>query len=210
MKNAKKILALLMCAVLLVGASIAGTVAYLTSYDGVTNTFTVGKVEITLDEAPVDVNGQAITGDRVKENTYHLLPGLSYDKDPIIHVAADSEDCYLFVRIDNGLINDDGESIEDPANTVAMQMAANGWIKAGDYEDTYVYVGTEEGASTPLAVEAGANIPVFATIKIAKTIGNDTLAAYADEEITVYAYALQADGIASGDAVAMYDEAFGA
>ena len=205
MKNAKKILALLMCAVLLVGASIAGTVAYLTSQDTVTNTFTVGKVEITLDEAKVDEDGQATTDPRVKENEYHLLPGLSYDKDPIIHVAADSEDCYLFVRIDNGIA-----AIEDSANTVAAQMAANGWIKAGDYEDTYVYVGTEEGASTPLAVEAGANIPVFATIKIEKTIDNDILAAYADEEITVYAYALQADGIASGDAVAMYDEAFGA
>lgn len=203
MKNAKKILALLMCAVLLVGASIAGTVAYLTSQDVVTNTFTVGNVVITLDET--DVDDSTAGADRDKANKYHLLPGHEYTKDPIIHVDATSEDCYLFVRIDNGIA-----AIEDSANTVAAQMAANGWIKAGDYEDTYVYVGTEEGASTPLAVEAGANIPVFATIKIAKTIGNDTLAAYADEEITVYAYALQADGIASGDAVAMYDEAFGA
>ena len=42
MKNAKKVLLLVLCAVLLVGASVAGTVAYLTATDSVENTFTVG------------------------------------------------------------------------------------------------------------------------------------------------------------------------
>ena len=60
MKNAKKILVLLLCAVLLVGASVAGTLAYLTSQATVTNSFTVGKVvlggdaQAGLDEAKVD------------------------------------------------------------------------------------------------------------------------------------------------------------
>jgi len=63
--------------------SVFGTLAYLTATDTVTNTFTVGKVQITLDEAPVDANGETTDGDRVKKNNYHLLPGHEYDKDPI-------------------------------------------------------------------------------------------------------------------------------
>ena len=49
MKNGKKALLLAACAVLLVVATIFGTVAYLTDKDTVNNTFTVGKVDIKLD-----------------------------------------------------------------------------------------------------------------------------------------------------------------
>lgn len=102
MKKAKKILALLLCAVLLVGASIAGTVAYLTSQDEVVNNFTVGQVKISLDEAKVNSAGEPLRDQpRVQTNDYHLLPGHYYSKDPQVHVTADSEDCYvrMFVTI---------------------------------------------------------------------------------------------------------------
>ena len=76
--------------------SVLGTLAYLTDSDSVTNTFTVGQVDIALDEADVDENGKEITGnDRVKENAYHLLPGQSYTKDPTITVQANSEESYI-------------------------------------------------------------------------------------------------------------------
>ena len=102
MKNAKKILALLMCAVLLVGASIAGTVAYLTDKDDVTNTFTVGKVNIKLDEAVLDKEtGKATADPRTEEgNTGMLLiPGRTIDKDPTVTVLADSEACYVRAKV---------------------------------------------------------------------------------------------------------------
>ena len=51
MKTKSKALLLTLCAVLLVAASVMGTMAYLTSTDKVENTFTVGNVKITLDEA---------------------------------------------------------------------------------------------------------------------------------------------------------------
>lgn len=44
MKTRSKALLLTLCAVLLVAASVLGTMAYLTSTDEVTNTFTVGQV----------------------------------------------------------------------------------------------------------------------------------------------------------------------
>lgn len=96
---------MVLCAALLVGASVAGTMAYLTSHDQVVNTFTVGKVAITLDEAKVDVNGQYVTNhdNRVKANDYHLLPGLTYIKDPTVTVKQPSERAYvrMLVKVTN-------------------------------------------------------------------------------------------------------------
>ena len=57
MKMKTKALLVLACAVMLVAASVFGTLTYLTDNDAVTNTFTVGKVNITLDEALVTENG---------------------------------------------------------------------------------------------------------------------------------------------------------
>ena len=91
MKKTSKALLLSLCTVLLVTASVLGTMAYLTSQDQVVNTFTVGNVAITLDETDVDVNGDKDSEDRVKANEYKLLPGHTYTKDPIVHVHADSD-----------------------------------------------------------------------------------------------------------------------
>ena len=76
--------------------SVMGTLAYLTDSESVTNTFTIGRVDIVLDEADVDKNGEIIDGnDRVKENEYHLIPGQTYTKDPTITVQANSEESYI-------------------------------------------------------------------------------------------------------------------
>ena len=112
-----KALLLALCAVALVVTTVFSTMAYLTSNDSVTNTFTVGKVAITLDETDVTNN----TSSRVKENAYHLLPGNTYTKDPTVHVAANSEDSWIFVKVDNQIA--DIEANE----TIAAQIEANGW-----------------------------------------------------------------------------------
>lgn len=108
---------------LLATAVIGTTLAYFTDTKEVTNTFSSGNVTITLDEAPVGPDGQATTGNRVTTNDYKLYPGKEYDKDPTITVAAGSEDCYLFVRVVNGLA--DLEAAGD--TTIAKQMENNGW-----------------------------------------------------------------------------------
>ena len=91
MKTRSKALLLTLCAVLLVTASVLGTMAYLTSTDEVQNTFTVGQVKITLDEAKVTTDGEPVEGAaRVTENSYKLMPGHTYTKDPTIHVDAAS------------------------------------------------------------------------------------------------------------------------
>lgn len=179
MKTKSKALLLALCAVLLVAASVLGTMAYLTSRAEVTNTFTVGSVSITLDEAPVDANGKETTGARVTTNSYKLMPGHEYDKDPTIHVAQNSEDCWLFVQI-----TDEIAAIQD-ADTIATQMATNGWTLVD--ADANVY------AHNAIA-KAGNNVVVFESFKIKGDVKNDALAAYANKTIKVIAYAVQADG----------------
>ena len=95
MKTKSKALLLTLCAVLLIAASVLGTMAYLTSTDTVTNTFTVGKVEIKLDET--DVTNP--NGPRVKANSYKLMPGTTYTKDPTVTVLKGSEDSYVRMKV---------------------------------------------------------------------------------------------------------------
>ena len=95
MKTKSKALLLTLCAVLLVAASVLGTMAYLTSTAKVENTFTVGKVEIKLDET--DVTNP--TGPRVQANSYKLMPGNTYTKDPTVTVKAGSEESYVRMKV---------------------------------------------------------------------------------------------------------------
>lgn len=205
MKNRKlrKILLTICSAMLLVCLSVGATVAYLTSTDEVKNTFTVGNVAITLDET--DVDDSTPNADRDKANSYKLLPGHEYTKDPIVHVASTSEDCYLFVKVVNEIT-----AIEDSANTVASQMAAKGWKAVVGQTGLYVYVGTAADAANPLAVTAGSNVTVFEKIKIASTVDNTTLAGYANKTITVTAYAVQQDGFEGKTAAQIWTATFGA
>ena len=181
MKTRSKALLSALCAVLLVVASVMGTMAYLTSQAEVTNTFTVGNVQIELDEADVKTDGTYETNhdDRVDSNEYHLLPGHTYIKDPTIHVATDSEDCWLFVQI-----TDEIAAIQD-ADTIATQLAENGWTPVDGTTNVYAH---EDIAN------AGDDVVVFETFKIKGDIDITTLATDANMTIKVIAYAVQADG----------------
>ena len=176
MKTRTKALLLALSAVLLVVSTVFATLAFLTSQTGVVkNTFTVGNVTITLDEAKVDEYGVEITPEtRVTENTYKLIPGHDYSKDPTIHVATGSEDCWLFVKV-----VDDIADIQY-ATTVEDQMTTNGWTEIE--ANVWAYKET---------VSAGENVVVFESFTIK---GDAAVADYNGKTITVVGYAVQADG----------------
>jgi len=84
--------------------TVGGTIAWLTATSQeVTNTFSVGNINVSLDEKEyVEATG-TYTENRVQENTYPLIPGSKYQKDPTVRVddiaeGVPSEDCYLFVQ----------------------------------------------------------------------------------------------------------------
>ena len=186
MKNAKKILIMVLCAVLLVGATIAGTVAYLTDTDNVvTNTMTVGKVEIKLDEAKVNEYGVADTAaDRVTTNKYKLVPGESYTKDPTVHVKNDSEPSYIFVKIVNGLAD-----IED-TTTIHNQILGKGWKELSGVSGVYYKEWTKDASET----DDYTDLVVFENFKIKSSVTAVDLNNYTGKTITVNAYAIQKAG----------------
>ena len=73
----KKLLIMSVAMVLVCAFAVGMTIAYLTSTDEVVNTFTVGNVQIKLDEADVDEYGvpQGSPAPRVSRNDYKLIPG---------------------------------------------------------------------------------------------------------------------------------------
>lgn len=191
MKKTSKALLLGLCAVLLVAASILGTMAYLTDNAKVENSFTLGKVEITLTEAKVDEKGKADNSvPRVVENSYKLVPGLTYDKDPTIYVKDNSEDSYLFVKVEDGI-----KTLENESNTVEDQMvASNKWKKVAGTSNVYVYTG---GGSDPYSVTANEGkdgIKVFEHFTVRNTATKQDLIDNEKNKIIITAYAVQANG----------------
>ena len=199
--KARKILVSLAALALVAAISIGGTLAYLTQQKTVTNTFTVGNVTITMDETDVDESTKDAARDT--ENSYKLLPGKTYTKDPIIHVDANSESCYLFVTIKNEIA-----AIEDANNSVEKQMEAKGWAKVNGVtgvNNLYVYIGTEENASDPKVVAADADVTVFEQIAIkGEGVTNEGLKDYAGKTIVVNAYAIQAEGFSGKTAAQIW------
>ena len=182
MKTTKKALLLALCAVLLVVSTVFATMAYLTSTTKVvTNTFTVGNVKITLDEAPVNEYGKVVEGDRRTENTYKLIPGHSYTKDPTIHVVAGSEECWLFVKVSNPLVD------IIASKTISEQMETNGWRIVDAENNIWANIDKVDARTATAAID----VPVFGSFTITN---NANVADYNGMTITVQAYAIQADG----------------
>lgn len=206
MKTKRKALLLSLCAVLLVVASVMGTMAYLTSSDTVTNTFTVGKVQITLDEAAVNLDGTPIEGAaRVKQNSYKLLPGLTYTKDPTVTVKAGSEPSYVKMTVTFTMAKE-LDAIFAPSGA-DMTSIFNGydstnWIDKGNTEDTvkntrtyeFWYKETVAAPTADVALDA-----LFDSITVPGTITKEQLKTIEGMTITVNAYAIQADGFADAD-----------
>lgn len=187
----KKKLMMALSLVLVAAMSIGGTVAYLTSQTGtVTNTFTVGNVAITLDEAKVTEMGAVEDTTRVTENDYKLIPGHTYTKDPTIHVTAGSEKCWLFVKV-----VDEIAAIQDET-TIAAQMATNGWkqltVDGKDVPNVYWHDAVDASEAS-----SATDVDVFSSFKIK---GNADVSTYEDKTITVVGYAVQYDGFDTADA----------
>lgn len=207
MKTRSKALLLTLCAVLLVAATIFGTMAYLTSTDTVTNTFTVGKVNIKLDEAKANSDGTLVEGaERVKANSYKLLPGHTYNKDPMVTVLSGSESSYVKMTVTFSKANElDAIFAPDGANLTSIFSgydSAN-WIAKGNTKDatantrTYEFWYKEAVAAPTADVALDA---LFDSITVPGTITGAQLATIGGMTITVNAYAIQADGFADADA----------
>lgn len=133
---------------------LSGSMAFFTDRVEVQNiTTTIPEIKITVDESKVNEFGvKTADNKKVKENTYTLIPGYRYVKDPVIHVAENSYECYVFAEINNEIKN-----IESETDSIHGQMLQNGWIPVSGTENVYYY--------SEIA-KAGMDLPLFHYFKV--------------------------------------------
>ena len=200
-----KPLVLALCAVLLVVGTILGTVAYLQDTASVVNTFTVGNVHLKLDEAVVDEKGEPTGGRTETGNAYHLIPGVTYTKDPTVTVLKGSEESYVRMMLTLNCASE-LDAIFAPNGAVLTEIFkgydAIKWeyvdvTRGNDNTITYEFRYFETvklEKDTDLVLDA-----LFDTVTVPNTMTGEQLATIADLKITVEAHAIQATGFANAD-----------
>lgn len=181
--NAKKIVAALLAVVLLIGIGVGGTLAWLTATTGaVTNTFTVGKIEIDLKEHGLGSDGELTTELVTSNDNYKVVPGKTQPKDPFVTVKAGSEDCYVFVLVTNNLVID--------GVTVATYDIDSSWQECETRGNSTLYLYNTQVTQ----VTSDEKLQVFTTVTYnGEKITKDNISTLADKTIEIRAYAHQVD-----------------
>lgn len=174
---ATKTFAVILALMLVVGISVGATIAWLTAKtDPVVNTFTVGDINITLEETTED---------------YKIVPGVDIDKDPVVTVLADSEACWLFVEIDEA--NWPTATEEDGTTRKVEYEVADGWTELAD--GVYYRAVDASDVDQEFAVLKDNQVTVSGTLTKAEVEAITT-----NPTLTFTAYAIQKEGFASAEA----------
>ena len=169
----KSTVALLLALVMVFGIAVGGVVAWLTAEtQTIKNTFTIGDINITLAETEGADKGN-------NERSFKIAPGATVDKDPLVTVLANSEDCYLFVKVDE----------VDNANILEWTIA-EGWtqLKVDGEAVTGVYyrVVTASDADQEFGVLLNDQVTIANTVEDGANLPT----------LSFTAYAIQKDNIA--------------
>ena len=174
----KKTFVLLLALVLIAGAAVGGTLAWLTAKsDAVVNTFTTSDITVKLKET---------TG-----TSYKMVPGCELEKNPKAWVVAGSEDCYLFVKLD--WANNTYTSGETTKNYLDWAIA-EGWTLVPGETNVYYRIVTSAQMSSD---DGGTNAyPVLAgnTVTVSGEITKEQMNAFTEDnlpKLTITAYATQ-------------------
>lgn len=183
---------LTLCLMLAVAVvSIGGTIAWLTAKTStITNTFTVGDINIDLYEHTRDANGDlttTVTHDGISD--YKIIPGTDLHKDPTAVVKANSEKCYLFVKVEAAGWN----------NSKIAYSIADGWTEltsANTATGTKVYYRVVNAATAdqPFGILNGNKVTVSGELTKAEV---DEITS--DWTLKFTAYAIQHENFSSAE-----------
>lgn len=212
----KKIITLALVAIVAITAIASASLAYFTDTKTADNTFTMGNVKITLDEAPVDEFGQAADGERVTGNRYGpsaVYPGAVLHKDPMVHNVGDYP---AYIRATVNVSNwmnlvgayypDFNETFPNEGYKAALNLLVGelgeGWSVVGVVAgDTFTigqfdakFILKYEGELAPGADTTA----MFNNVTI--PAGIDNVNADSFDRVTVVAQAIQANGFDSWEA----------
>lgn len=198
MKNRMKALLIAVSAVLLVAVGVSLTLAYFTDNEEVTNVFTVGKVDISLEEEGAEENDDGTYGQTYDD----IVPGEVYPKAPTVTVEAGSLESYVrmivTVKFEKAVDAElTGEKLDKIFVNVADKWVLNAKTVAADLTSVeYEYRYATTVAAPDAAVELE---PIFTDVTFdGKTWGNE-LADLNNMHINVEGHAIQAFGFADAD-----------
>ena len=164
-----KTLVALLSLVLLLGCSLGGTLAWLADSTGpVTNTFTVGDIDITLVETTED---------------YKIVPGVNIAKDPKVTVKANSEACWLFVKVEEAHWP---EATESDGTRKVSYAIADGWEELEGVTDVYYRQVGASGNAQEFNILADNTVTVSENLTKAEVNSITT-----NPQLTFTAYAVQ-------------------
>lgn len=146
--SSKKMFVAMLAIALLIGCTIGGTIAWLMdSTETVTNVFTVGNIQIDLQET---VNGTVTSAKSadVKNNYFKIIPGTSQTKDPKVVVEAGSEACWVFIKVD--VKNNDKPYVDYTINTANWTV-----LDASKYPGVYYHEQAAATEDVPLYILTG-------------------------------------------------------
>lgn len=184
-----KPVALIMALVLLVGGVIGGTVAWLIATpDPVVNTFTYGDINIDLDETDTKLDDD----NDPNTNEYEMMPGQPITKDPVVTVKAESEEMWLFVKLEKSSNFD----------TFMEYTVADGWTALSGVDGVYYQHITAEDVATAdkeIAVIKDDTVTVKESVTKEQLNALDSGSSENYPTLTVTAYAVQYAGNATAD-----------
>lgn len=165
----KKTLALVLALTLLVAGVVGSTLAWLTDQTAeVKNTFTVGDINIGLTETTTD---------------YKMVPGNTIAKDPTVTVKANSEACWLFVKVT------ESTDLKD----FITYAIAEGWTALPGVDGVYYREVPASAADQTFSVLKGDAVTVNSDVTKEMLTAKD----FANPTLTFKAYAVQKDNVAS-------------
>lgn len=181
-KTIKKLtIAVVALSLVLLGV-VGGVVAWLTAESGtVTNTFSYGSIALTLEETRdsiTNTTGFAYT---------NVVPGDKLEKKAAVTVTDGSENCYVYILINNEL--NGSASLDIQANWKKVVEDGN-WVLYR-YTDSEI---TDANMDTPLTIFE------YLTFKNELTKANLDALETASAEVVVWAYAHQAEHVEKADA----------
>lgn len=176
----KKTLLMALAITLATSGVASGTLAWLIDRaPEVTNTFTYGDINITLDETDTNLDDD----NDPNTNEYNMTPGATIDKDPQVTVLAGSEDSWVFVKLAESENFDDFLTYE----------IAEGWTALEGHEGVYYRAvdASEEDQVFPVLKDDQVQVRLEVTKQMLNELDASGAANY--PQLIISAYAIQKD-----------------
>ncbi|MBR2037594.1 MAG: hypothetical protein IKK03_04945 [Lachnospiraceae bacterium] len=192
-----KVAVLMMAAVLLIGCTVGGSLAWLmTKTNTVTNTFVAGNIgTLTLSEKSTE-----ITADTT--NNYTIVPGVNITKDPKITFNGNNVKAYVFVKVEatGWTCSDSTYTIDSDADTsTGMSWTiADGWTPVNGVANVYYRIVNADSDTTTTATTESYDIIKGNTISVSSGITQESISDYT-KNLIFTGYAIQADGHTGDD-----------